>query len=78
VLIQRDPDVWGDNAETFDPKRWLDGEGRFRWPEGAKDDGCGFQAFNLGPRTVSDTIISTHTSGDACGRTIDLTVGSAS
>jgi cytochrome P450 len=43
VLMQRDPRVWGANAEEFDIDRWKD-MGKERE---------GFMSWNYGPRMVS-------------------------
>ncbi|OCF41408.1 cytochrome P450 monooxygenase pc-2 [Kwoniella heveanensis CBS 569] len=43
VLMQRDKTVWGDDAEVFDPSRWM-GEGL------DKKEREGFMSWNYGPR----------------------------
>ncbi|WVR05800.1 hypothetical protein IAU60_002825 [Kwoniella sp. DSM 27419] len=43
VLMQRDKQVWGENAEVFDPSRWLDGGLGKREREG-------FMSWHYGPR----------------------------
>jgi Cytochrome P450 len=45
ILIQRDPDLWGPDANEFKPERWLDN----RQPAPHAN---AFMVFNLGPRTV--------------------------
>jgi len=44
ILIQRDPDLWGPDANEFKPERWLDN----RQPAPHAN---AFMVFNLGPRT---------------------------
>lgn len=44
-IMNRHPDVWGPNADSFDPERWLGEEG-----EGGRRDAYAFQSFINGPR----------------------------
>ncbi|WVQ71060.1 hypothetical protein IAR50_000585 [Cryptococcus sp. DSM 104548] len=41
ILMQRDPKVWGEDAQAFQPNRWLNGSGVQRE---------GFTSWNIGPR----------------------------
>ncbi|WRT64043.1 uncharacterized protein IL334_000971 [Kwoniella shivajii] len=43
ILLQRDPLIWGENANEFQPERWL-GEGL------SKREREGFMSWNYGPR----------------------------
>lgn len=45
LLIHRRKDLWGENAEVFDPFRWIDGPERSTGSGSAK-----FLPFNSGPR----------------------------
>ena len=48
LLMQRNPDLWGPDADTFDPDRWLDSRAeRFR------TNPMIFMPFSAGPRIVS-------------------------
>lgn len=49
LLMQRNPDLWGEDADNFDPERWLDP------PRLAKITGnpMMFVPFSSGPRIVS-------------------------
>ncbi|OXG31027.1 cytochrome P450 monooxygenase pc-2 [Cryptococcus neoformans Ze90-1] len=42
ILMQRDPAVWGEDAQVFNPDRWLEG--------GLGKEREGFVSWNLGPR----------------------------
>lgn len=57
LSIQRDPRVWGPDAQIFDPMRWMDSDPRSQkgYPFGITGLGkAAFPAFHLGPRSVSD------------------------
>ncbi|KAF8714644.1 cytochrome P450, partial [Rhizoctonia solani] len=49
-------DLWGDDAETFDPERWLDD----RYKKYVLPNPFIFLPFNAGPRIVSDSYTEVH------------------
>ncbi|KAI5450415.1 Protein kinase alk2 [Naganishia albida] len=54
LSVQRDKDVWGPDAEAFDPSRWLNSDPRSQkgYPFGPPGFGkAAFPAFHLGPRS---------------------------
>ncbi len=53
ALIQRDKELWGDDADEFRPERWMNRDREFTMAFGSRP---GFQAFNIGPRIVSRTL----------------------
>lgn len=48
ILMQRDPAVWGEDAQVFNPDRWLEG--------GLGKEREGFVSWNLGPRMVGNML----------------------
>ena len=49
LLMQRNPDLWGDDADSFDPERWLD---PIRLAK-VTGNPLMFTPFSAGPRIVS-------------------------
>ena len=49
LLMQRNPDLWGDDADIFDPGRWLDPKRLSR----ITNNPLMFVPFSAGPRIVS-------------------------
>lgn len=49
-LINRDPLLWGPQAGTFNPERWVDAQGRPNNSGGAKSN-YAFMTFLHGPRS---------------------------
>ncbi|GJE95572.1 cytochrome P450 [Phanerochaete sordida] len=54
-LMMRRTDVWGEDAQVFNPGRHLDAEGRFVKPPQPK-----FHAFGAGPRACSGSQLATY------------------
>jgi hypothetical protein len=52
LLMQRNPDLWGEDADEFDPERWLDNERLRRLTANP----LMFAPFSAGPRIVSLTV----------------------
>lgn len=48
MLMQRNPDLWGSDADAFDPDRWLDARAA-RYASNPMM----FMPFSAGPRIVS-------------------------
>lgn len=46
--MQRDPAVWGEDAQVFNPDRWLE--------ERLGKEREGFVSWNLGPRMVGNML----------------------
>ncbi|GJE95571.1 cytochrome P450 [Phanerochaete sordida] len=54
-LMMRRTDVWGEDAQVFNPGRHLDAEGKFVKPQQPK-----FHAFGAGPRACSGSQLATY------------------
>lgn len=51
MLMQRNPDLWGPDADLFDPMRWLDHRHK-----SVISDPFKFIPFNAGPRIVGHSV----------------------
>lgn len=55
MLMQRNPDLWGPDADLFDPMRWLD-----QRHKSIISDPFKYIPFNAGPRIVCHITINYH------------------